>query len=96
MTKWLSVLLHSVLSAFRTRRDLAFESLLLRQQLAVLKENGSRPRLTRAGQFSAPKPAQWVLGDIVVGYITNTIGGRLRMIKREGHIHELRAISLLL
>ena len=48
MTKWLSILLHSFVSLFRTRRDLAFENLLLRQQLAVLKENGSRARLTGA------------------------------------------------
>ncbi len=43
MTKWLSILLHFFLSLFRTRRDLSFENLLLRQQLAVLKEKGARP-----------------------------------------------------
>ena len=48
MNKWLSILLNSALSAFRTQRDLAFENLLLRQQLAVVKESGSRPHLTRA------------------------------------------------
>jgi len=48
MTKWLSVLLHSFSSLFRTRRDLAFENLLLRQQLAVLKDKGARPQLSRA------------------------------------------------
>ena len=46
MTKWLSILLHSLLSLFRTRRDLAFENLLLRQQLAVLKDKVVRPQLS--------------------------------------------------
>lgn len=45
MTKWLSILLHFLVSFVRTRRDVAFENLLLRQQLAVLKETGARPRL---------------------------------------------------
>lgn len=31
MTKWLSIFLHAFVSLFRTRRDLAFENLLLRQ-----------------------------------------------------------------
>ena len=55
MTKWLSILLHFLLSLFRTRRDLAFENLLLRQQLAVLKERGGRPAL------SATDRSFWVL-----------------------------------
>jgi len=46
MTKWLSILLHSLISFFRTHRDLAFENLLLRQQLAVMKKAGSRPRIS--------------------------------------------------
>ena len=46
MTKWLSILLNSLTSLVRTRRDLAFENLLLRQQLAVLKEKGVRPQLS--------------------------------------------------
>jgi hypothetical protein len=46
MTKWLSILLHFLRSLFRTRRDLAFENLLLRQQLAVLKEMRARPQLS--------------------------------------------------
>ena len=48
MTKWPSIFLHSFVSLCRTRRDLAFENLLLRQQLAVLKESGVRPQLSRA------------------------------------------------
>jgi len=36
---------------FRTRRNLAFENLLLRQQLAVLKSKDVRPQLTRADRF---------------------------------------------
>ncbi len=55
MTKWLSILLHFFLSLFRTRRDLAFENLLLRQQLAVLKEKGARP------QLSATDRSFWVV-----------------------------------
>ena len=46
MTKWLPVFLNSFVSLFRSRRDLAFENLLLRQQLAVLKAQGVRPRLS--------------------------------------------------
>ena len=46
MTKWISILLRSVISLFRTRGDLAFENLLLRQQLAVLKDKDVRPRLS--------------------------------------------------
>ncbi|WP_405236981.1 integrase core domain-containing protein [Lentisalinibacter orientalis] len=48
MTKWLSVFLNSFVSLFRSRRDLALENLLLRQQLAVLKEKSARPRLSAA------------------------------------------------
>ena len=43
MTKWLSIFRHFLKSSFRTRRDLAFESLLLRQQLAVMTHACSRP-----------------------------------------------------
>ena len=50
MTKWLSILLHSLTSLLRTRRDLAFENLLLRQQLAVLTEKCARPQLSAAGR----------------------------------------------
>ena len=48
MTKWLSFILQSFVSLLRTRRDLAFENLLLRQQLAVMKEKGVRPALSQA------------------------------------------------
>lgn len=48
MIKWLAILLHSLLSVFRTHRDLAFENLLLRQQLAILMGQGSRPQLSKA------------------------------------------------
>jgi hypothetical protein len=47
MTKWRSILLHFLISLFRTRRDQAIENLLLRQQLAVLKEKGIRPQLSQ-------------------------------------------------
>ena len=55
MIKWLSIFLHSLASLTRTRRDLAYENLLLRQQLAVLKEKGVRP------QLSATDRSFWVL-----------------------------------
>lgn len=49
------IFLHSVVSLFRIRRDLTFENLVLRQQLAVLKEKGVRP------QLSASDRSFWVL-----------------------------------
>lgn len=55
MTKWLSVFLCSFISWFRSRRDLAYENLLLRQQLAVLKEKGL--------QLSASDRSFWVLAS---------------------------------
>lgn len=71
MTKWLLILLRSLVSLFRTRRDLAFENLMLRQQLAVLKEKGGRPRLSAADRcayrlivcvdFAVFLAAPWVL-----------------------------------
>ncbi len=51
MTKWLSILLYSFVSLFRIRRDSALENLLLWQQLAVVKSNGTRVRLTAADRF---------------------------------------------
>lgn len=48
MTKWLSIFLRAIVSMFRTGRNLAFENLLLRQQLTVLKSKGVRPQLTQA------------------------------------------------
>ena len=47
MTKWPSIFLHFLFSLIRSRRDLAFENLVLRQQLAVLKEGGARPQLSQ-------------------------------------------------
>jgi hypothetical protein len=48
MIKWLSIFMRVTISALRTRRDLAIENLLLRQQLAVYKNDRKRPRLTNA------------------------------------------------
>ncbi len=48
MTKWLSIFLQSLISVFQSRRDLAFENLLLRQQLAVMKQSCQRPSLSPA------------------------------------------------
>lgn len=47
MTKWLSIFSYFLVSLVRSRRDLAFENLLLRQQLAVMKEKGIRPQLSQ-------------------------------------------------
>ncbi len=46
MSKWLSIFYKYILSTFKTHRDLAFENLLLRQQVAVYKQSTSRPKLT--------------------------------------------------
>lgn len=60
MTKWLSVFLQSAVSAIRSRRDLAFENLLLRQQLAVMKQTQSRPSISQADrQFWAFASRLW-------------------------------------
>ena len=42
----ISSLLHSLVSAFKTRRSLALENLALRQQLAVFQRSAKRPRLS--------------------------------------------------
>src|SRR5882724_974330 len=46
MVRWLGILLRTLRSAVRTRRELALENLALRQQLAVWKARQPRPRLT--------------------------------------------------
>jgi transposase InsO family protein len=46
MIKWLKILLDTFISALRCQRELAIENLALRQQLAVLKNNYPRPKLT--------------------------------------------------
>src|SRR5438477_741154 len=46
MIRWLGILLRTLRSAVRTRRELALENLALRQQLAVWKARQQRPRLT--------------------------------------------------
>ncbi len=48
MIKLLRIVLASVVSAFRTRRDLALVNLALRQQLALFKQTGRRPPLSDA------------------------------------------------
>src|SRR3989449_1000660 len=49
MIRWLGILLRTLGSAVRTRRELALENLALRQQLAVWKARQPRPRLTELG-----------------------------------------------
>jgi hypothetical protein len=51
MVRWLGILLRTLLSAVRTRRELARENLALRQQLAVWKARQPRPRLTEMDRF---------------------------------------------
>ena len=48
MLRLLDSLLAGTISALRDRRDLALESLALRQQLAVFKQSAKRPRLSKA------------------------------------------------
>jgi len=51
MTKWLRIILQSLISSTRSRRDLAFENLLLRQQLAAMKHRQPRPKLSKADRM---------------------------------------------
>jgi hypothetical protein len=51
MTKWLQIILQSLISSTRSRRDLAFENLLLGQQLAAMKHRQPRPRLSKADRI---------------------------------------------
>jgi len=51
MLMWLEIIGRTLWSALRTQRDLAIENLVLRQQLAVLKQRRPRPRLTDADRL---------------------------------------------
>src|SRR5213593_3301361 len=51
MVSWLGILLGTLRSAGRTRRELALENLALRQQLAVWKARQPRPRLTETDRI---------------------------------------------
>ena len=51
MKKWLVIVLKTLISSARERRELALENLALRQQLAALKARQTRPRLTRADRL---------------------------------------------
>ena len=46
MLKWLGIIVCTVRSIFRSRRELALENFVLRQQLAAPKHRHPRPRLT--------------------------------------------------
>ena len=46
MLKWLGIIARTLYSVLRTRRTLAIENLILRQQLAVLKHRQPWPRVT--------------------------------------------------
>ncbi|MCH8073980.1 MAG: transposase, partial [Proteobacteria bacterium] len=51
MKKWRQTILQSLISSTRSRRDLAFENLLLRQQLATMKYRQPRPKLSKADRI---------------------------------------------
>ena len=51
MKKWLIIVLKTLLSSARERRDLALDNLALRQQLAVMKAKNTRPAMTRADRL---------------------------------------------
>ena len=63
MKKWLIIILKTLISSGRERRELALENLALRQQLAVLKAKQTRPRLTRVDRlfwcFLSKQWANW-------------------------------------
>ena len=48
MFNWLGIIVRALRSALRSRRELALENLVLRQQIAVLKRRHPRPRSTGA------------------------------------------------
>ncbi len=51
MLTWLEIIGRTLWSALRTQRDLAIENLVLRQQLAILKQRRPPPRLTDADRL---------------------------------------------
>jgi putative transposase len=51
MLRWLGILIGTLRSVCRSRRNLAFENLVLRQQVAVLKRAHPRPRLSDGDRF---------------------------------------------
>jgi putative transposase len=51
MFKWLGIVVCTLRSVFRARRELALENLVLRQQLATFKHRHPRPRLTDADRL---------------------------------------------
>jgi len=51
MKKWVKIILQSLISSTRSRLDLAFENLLLRQQLAAMKHRQPRPKLSKADRM---------------------------------------------
>src|SRR2546429_6910542 len=51
MVRWLRILFGTLRSCLRTQRELTLENLALRQQLAVWKARGPRPRLTETDRM---------------------------------------------
>src|SRR3989475_12929622 len=51
MARWLGILVRTLRSSVRTHRELALETLALRQQLAVWKAREPRPRLTEVDRI---------------------------------------------
>jgi putative transposase len=51
MLKWLGILIGTLRSVLKSRRDLALENLAQRQQVAVLKQAHPRPKLSDGDRF---------------------------------------------
>ena len=72
MLNLLLALLHTAHSLFKSRRHLALENLALRQQLAMFKQSGKRPRVSPTDRLF------WVLlSKYVEGWRTILVVGRV-------------------
>jgi len=73
MFKWLGIVFRTLRAAIRCRNDLAAENLALRQQLAVMKHQHPRPRLTDADRYF------WVALSMIWSGRTHPIEGRYNL-----------------
>src|SRR5437870_8764339 len=83
MIRWLGILLRTLGSAVRRRRELALENLALRQQLAVWKARQPRPRLTEMDRLF------WV----VLSKLWKNWRGSLRVVRPETVVRWHRRLS---
>jgi hypothetical protein len=80
-------LLGALLSAFRTRGELALENLVLRQQLASLRRTSSRPRMLRHGR---PRPwARSISPMVALGGRTSRRQARHRRPLNKRHLRRI-------